>query len=198
MQCKKLVPEKCNEKKLSFVSFKLTVHKEFFDVYCDKSFWPVGVSTSEFIDRPPKSQQNLNSGEFRKNPFALSNLRHKNHSAQKPLPNSRTHTANTSGNRNHARPHQQHNGQYRSNNGARNVHFSHSNHRNGIFNGNSAPSHQKNRRAPFYQNQPRPNQYQAMHIRTQPVQQNSRFMVEEPLRLINQMMAQLSNLLQQY
>lgn len=32
MDCKKLLPEKCNMNKITFVSFKLTMHKEFYDI----------------------------------------------------------------------------------------------------------------------------------------------------------------------
>lgn len=38
MECKRLLPVKCNMNRVNFVSFKLTVHAEFFDVYMDPSF----------------------------------------------------------------------------------------------------------------------------------------------------------------
>lgn len=58
MECKKLLPAKCNMNKISFISFKLTVHKEFFDVYMDPTLWPNGVKAEEFVLRPPKKTSN--------------------------------------------------------------------------------------------------------------------------------------------
>lgn len=69
MECKKLLPEKHNPKKMSFVSFKLTVHKEFYDSYIDQAFWPQGVTVKEFVVRQPKIRPN--SSGFRVNPFAI-------------------------------------------------------------------------------------------------------------------------------
>lgn len=195
MGCKKLVPAKLKNNKLSFVSFKLTVHKEYFDIYADKYFWPNGVLANEFVARSPKSQQQPNSNKIRVNPFALSKPRRKNHVSHNHAQNSPTHIANTaqSANRNRSNPYQNWFGPNRFTNNHGSAQFSHSNHRNGKFNGK-----QKNHRTPFHQIMQRPNQNQPMYDMSQPAQLNTGFMVEEPLRLINQMMGQLRNLLNRY
>lgn len=70
MSCKKLLPAKCNMNRISFISFKLTVHKEFYDVYFDSDFWPEGVKAEEFDMRPPKKRHT--NRKLRVNPFAVS------------------------------------------------------------------------------------------------------------------------------
>lgn len=69
MECKRLLPAKCNMNKVTYVSFKLTVHAEFFDVYMNLSFWPDSVKAAEFETRPPKKRQHFQ--KFRVNPFAV-------------------------------------------------------------------------------------------------------------------------------
>lgn len=44
--CKKLVPNW--SKKLSFVSFKITVPEEYFDIVCDQSIWHSSIKVKEF------------------------------------------------------------------------------------------------------------------------------------------------------
>lgn len=70
MECKKLIPTK-SRFKLTYVSFKLTVHNEFYDVYADNLFWPDGVSACEFDSRQLKSRAKANTGKLRVNPFAV-------------------------------------------------------------------------------------------------------------------------------
>lgn len=69
MDCKKLLPAKCNLNRISFISFKLTVHKEFYGFYVDPKFWPNGVKAEEFDLRPPKKRQTIR--KLRVNPFAV-------------------------------------------------------------------------------------------------------------------------------
>lgn len=77
MECKKLLSSKCNTKKLTFVSFKLTVHNEFYDHYIDSNFWGNGLTVTDFDPKPPKaqtqakSQKHLQPTKFRVNPFAV-------------------------------------------------------------------------------------------------------------------------------
>lgn len=87
MECKKMLPAKCNMNRISFVSFKLTVHREFYDVYMDPTFWPNGVKPEEFVSRPPKNRRA--PPKMRPNPFAVSKPS-KSQSGQLP-PRSHTH-----------------------------------------------------------------------------------------------------------
>lgn len=69
MSCKKLLPAKCNMNRISYISFKLTVHKEFYDFYIDNNFWPEGVTAEDFEMRSPKKRHT--NRKLRVNPFAV-------------------------------------------------------------------------------------------------------------------------------
>lgn len=74
IECKKLVPAKCNQNKLTFVSFKLSVPAECFDEIVNQSFWPTGVTIKEFIvrDKPKRnSTANNDSKQLRFNPYSI-------------------------------------------------------------------------------------------------------------------------------
>lgn len=48
IKCVKLISEKVNQNKLSFVSFKILVPGEYFNLVAEQSVWPEGISVKEF------------------------------------------------------------------------------------------------------------------------------------------------------
>lgn len=112
MECKRLLPAKCNMNKVTFVSFKLTVHAEFFDVYMDPSFWPDDVKAAEFVTRPPKNRKSF--PKVRVNPFAFQTASRKQQNVNPPpsmtrnLPNDSNSRAPFNSHRPN-RPHQNNN-----------------------------------------------------------------------------------------
>lgn len=66
INCVKLISDKVNQNKLSFVSFKLFVPDEFYNLVADKSIWPQGISVKDFETRlklktqpQPKKQNSI-------------------------------------------------------------------------------------------------------------------------------------------
>lgn len=53
IKCIKLVKKKRNEKSHSFVSFKLEIPDEFFELVADSNIWPIGVTVKEFVVKNP-------------------------------------------------------------------------------------------------------------------------------------------------
>lgn len=200
MECKKLLPEKCNTKKLSFVSFKLTVHKEFYDVYLQQSFWPIGVTASEFIVHPPKthskpkSQSKSQSKKFRVNPFAVRKPQQSKTNSQTSHPIKQIDAANYNKNRNTPKL-------------ISNVYrqkFTASQNKQATkyerkkVNSNSN-SNQKNRWAPSKVQSERKKFRRAPSInQTQTHHRVNQFMDPKELRLLNQMVSQLSSLLNRF
>lgn len=92
MECKRLLPAKCNMNKISFVSFKLTVHEEFYDTYTDPEFWPKGVTACDFDARPSKKR--LTGRKLRVNPFSIQNSSqfHPKQISPKYMPRSFSHS----------------------------------------------------------------------------------------------------------
>lgn len=54
IKCTKLVKKDANLDELSFVSFKLDVPKNMFNLLNDPSMWPDSVAIREFVDNPPR------------------------------------------------------------------------------------------------------------------------------------------------
>lgn len=204
MECKKLLPEKCNVKKLSFVSFKLTVHKEFYDIYIDQSFWPLGITANEFIMRPPKnhskpqthSQSKSKSKQFRVNPFAV---RKPKQNSQVPISNKRPKQANSNNNRPNFKSNPNLNRQKFVN--RQNDYTSKSTFRRNDqnkFNVISKPN-QKNNRAQFNSQSKRQQFHRtAHHSPNQTHHRSNQAMSQKELGLLNQMVNQLSNLLNRF
>lgn len=73
INCVKLISDKVNPNKLSFVSFKIFVPDEHFNVVSDQSIWPQGISVKEFETRlkikekPIPKVRNLTKRNFNSN-----------------------------------------------------------------------------------------------------------------------------------
>lgn len=80
INCVKLISDKVNQNKLSFVSFKLFVPDEYFNLVADKSIWPQGISVKEFENRskliPKPKQKNQNSNKLNFNSSVQKNTHH--------------------------------------------------------------------------------------------------------------------------
>lgn len=72
---------------MSFVSFKLTVHNEFFNSFIDQAFWPAGIKASDFVVRPPESRAKSNIEKLRVDPFAVRAPRQNSPNSHMPKPN---------------------------------------------------------------------------------------------------------------
>lgn len=141
IDCKKLVPAWKRIDELTFVSFKITVPAECFDMIVDHGFWPLGVEVKEFVvqDKPKRSSKN-NKGtkELRFNPFSIRKPRSRS-------PNLSHNTQNTANS--HQGP----------SSSTKSVKHSMPAHKNSHSNGtgtnrkhkNATPQQQKNVRAPF-------------------------------------------------
>lgn len=215
MECKKLLPAKCNMNRISFVSFKLTVHKEFYGVYIDPQFWPTTVKTEEFEVRPPKKRQS--SPKFRVNPFAVprpSQIQpvpnppegmtrtHSNGLNSNSAPNrhdlNRTHRNNNYRNTNvssNARPNENHRSSFSNGNkNDRNAHLPSNARSNG--NHRSSFSNRKNHQRRFTHQSPR--RYQHQNTRQSNFLQNRGQRVMEPeqlMALFDQLTWQMKSLL---
>lgn len=66
INCVKLISDKVNQSKLSFVSFKLFVPDEFYNLVADKSIWPQGISVKDFETR---SKNQTKPQQKNQNPF---------------------------------------------------------------------------------------------------------------------------------
>lgn len=221
IECKKLIPQKCNTKKVSFVSFKLTVHKEFFNVYIDQSFWPNGVTPSEFVVRPPKTQIKSQSKQFRVNPFAFRRPQQNKPTTQKSIAtnkNKRLNTNNTHKNHfnsnsnfnlHNMAANSNSNNRRQSNRKHQSIPSPHSNFNpNSNFKPNrngSSTQNQKNHRAPFNIHTLRPGQRQMPQhnkktpLKSQPVHRGPNFMGPEQLMMLKQMLDwQLSSLMSRF
>lgn len=155
IKCKKLVSAKCNPKKLTFVSFKLSVPAECFDEIVNKSVWPTGVIIKEFIvrDKPkriPTAQKN--SKQLRFNPFSIRKPVHQISSANQNKSKSNAKTNNAkNGNHSSFKPS-----------------FSSQPNRSS----NKALPQRKNFRAPFNTQPKRQHHHQHAHQRTSQVNQS--------------------------
>lgn len=57
VHCVRLVPKDKDTSELSFVSFKLAVPKDLYDIILDPNIWPGQVALREFVDNPPRPRQ---------------------------------------------------------------------------------------------------------------------------------------------
>lgn len=194
MECKRLLSTKCNMKKVTYVSFKLTVHAEFFDVYMDPTFWPSTVKAVEFETRPPKKRQLI--PKMRVNPFAVQRpsriQQKKNSPAQMPrtIPNfSVSHAPFCSNSSNHS--HRNNNNNYRNVN---------SNPRPDVNQRSSMPN-QKNHQRQFTQQTSRRFKQQNPRQNNNNMRQNRGQRTMEPAQLMalfEQLNWQLKSLLSQH
>lgn len=83
INCTKLISDKVNQNRLSFVSFKLFVPEEYYNLVADNSIWPKGVSVKDFETRSKiKSQpQPKNRNQTKRN---FKSGAQKNANGQKP------------------------------------------------------------------------------------------------------------------